>query len=199
MLNPEAEILAFNIKKVDGIEPLEMLKRLQKTLAAYFGKLPEATGEGTINVFTQEKETIGYLNCRFREKEDDSSKCSNVETIKSNEKHKFVSNTFIDSYIKESGLTVKGNNKREAVKSKILDNIKMFVEKMKKKNPNLDKNPERKNMPQTDGPGDLHLAQINDQRGLLKDGPKIYTLPAILLRLMKKKDLSKEPKGMYSK
>ena len=150
-------------------------------------------------MFTQEKETIGYLNCRFREKEDDSSKCSNVETIKSNEKHKFVSNTFIDSYIKESGLTVKGNNKREAVKSKILDNIKMFVEKMKKKNPNLDKNPERKNMPQTDGPGDLHLAQINDQRGLLKDGPKIYTLPAILLRLMKKKDLSKEPKGMYSK
>ena len=201
MLNPEAEILAFNIEEKEGVDPEGMLKLLQKAIGAYFGSLPQASSDGTINVFSDKTKIDDYLNCRFRKNKADSSMCSSVDIPKStegkegnekkcieceNNKHKFAQDSFIDSYIKENKLTIKTNDsKRDIVKEHIRNNINLFVEEMKKKNENLKSNPNRTDMPQTDGPKNLKIEQIKDPSDIIKDNGKIYTLPAILRRLMK--------------
>lgn len=201
MLNPEAEILAFNIEEKKGVDPEGMLKLLQKAIGAYFGSLPKASSDGTINVFSDKTKIDEYLDCRFRKNETDSSKCSSVDIPKStegkeknkkkcieceNNKHKFAQNSFIDSYIKENKITIKTNeSKRDIVKEHIRNNINLFVEEMKKKNKHLQCNPNRTDMPQTDGPKNLKIEQIKDPSDIIKDNGKIYTLPAILRRLMK--------------
>lgn len=129
MLNRDAKIYAYNLvpkednneknEKKDKEEAIELLRKLQLTIGAYFGTIPTSSGEGTVNVYNNAKiksTTIKengkeviikiadvdpdldlYFSCRFRNSPKDEDDNENVKgkackTLLDKKKEKTIKN-----------------------------------------------------------------------------------------------------------
>ena len=142
-LNPNAEIVAYDFKKVPGVPdeepPMAILKRLQGIIGSIFGKLPSSTGANTINVYTANKnQIIGYLQKNIIDR-------YNVLDLLDYTVRGFP----IPNY--------KLNNKKRRAYNYLMKTINMFVA-LTKPSESL---PARDDMPQTGGPKQIAVEEID--------------------------------------
>ena len=142
-INPNAQIIAFDFKKANGIPdeepPMVMLEKLQIAIASIFGKVPSSTASNNINVYAAHQGVIrDYLYKNLVEKN------NLLDLVDSRLKGKSVNNAEL-------------NQKKQKVFNYFVKTINYFIQLTK---PTTDV-PTRDLMPQTGGPDNIEIDKVD--------------------------------------
>ena len=183
MLNPNAKIAAYNIESIEDkpdATPEDVLRRVQLGIGAFFGMIPESSGEKTVDVYDNKEDSATktsyislYLKCRFLKQKNLCDRLVENNVEKSEDRYTEANIGFIKSYALRKGLSNSNEDQlRKDVMNSIEKQINEFILNTKE---GRDNKPSRILMPQTDGPQylkDTHILTDAEEQILVTEKQK---------------------------